>query len=355
MPFGIVIPVDSVIVHFVLKEGVDLLGLKDQEMQRYNKNPNRRADLFNGTVFHGKQVIEAEYLKEAPRKKSVYLKKSGQTVQKKEYSGQVGIRYLERERDILSFHDHPEKKCYIACEGQSDADYGMPLRDLMYDGVEYSEQLRQEENKGKKSGGLTRPLIPVFHLTLYTGEKRWLRKHSLQEMMDIPEQMEQFRELLPDYRTYIVDIHEQNPDLFRTEWKDVFRLMGHSRKKEELREYMKVHIDEIRRLSMDTRMFMAVLLDQYEIIEDEIVEVKEMSEAWDGAVRLEAEEVAKGMAAEIAEGMAAEMAERIAEKKAEKKIEEMMEGLRSDIEKEVIEKVARDEAYRKKLFAAYKL
>lgn len=43
-------------------------GAKDQGMQEYLADHERFADLINGTVFAGKQIIEAQYLKEVQRK-----------------------------------------------------------------------------------------------------------------------------------------------------------------------------------------------------------------------------------------------------------------------------------------------
>lgn len=131
---------------------------------------------------------------------------------------------------------------------------------------------------------MSRPLIPVFHQVLYLGEKRWLSKHEFKEMMLIPEEVHEFAHLLPNYQIHVVDIHEQDPELFHTEWKDIFRLMAHSRRKEELKKYVDENKEHIRALSVDTRRFLAVLLEQYEITEDGKVEVKDVCEAWDGAM-----------------------------------------------------------------------
>ena len=60
---------------------------------------------------------------------------------------------------------------------------------------------------------------------------------KLQEMMDIPEAVMSFSDKLPDYDICMIDIHEQNPELFHTEWRDIFQLMRHSHEKEELRKY----------------------------------------------------------------------------------------------------------------------
>lgn len=47
-----------------------------------------------------------------------------------------------------------------------------------------------------------------------------------------------------DYDICMIDIHEQNPELFHTEWKDIFQLMKHSRKKD---EFEKIRRREYRR------------------------------------------------------------------------------------------------------------
>lgn len=108
----------------------------------------------------------------------------------------------------------------------------------------------------------------------------------------------------PEYRVHIADIHEQDPEAFHTEWKDIFHLMKYSRKKEELKSYVEEHMEEIRKLSMDTRIFLSILLDQYITLEDGKVEVKEMCQAWDGAMQMYYDEgVSQGISQGIDQGI----------------------------------------------------
>ena len=44
------------------------LGVKDQGLQEYLRDNERFADLVNGILFAGKQIIKASYLKEVQRK-----------------------------------------------------------------------------------------------------------------------------------------------------------------------------------------------------------------------------------------------------------------------------------------------
>ena len=299
------------------------MGVKDQALLEYLKDANRFADLVNGTMFCGRQIVDPQYLTTIPRKKRLLLqnfsgKETGmeiisekpevteeevQMVQQDASNGEVLPSFLERERDLMMLYEKQGEKCFIGCEGQTEADYCMPVRELTYDGIEYSDQLDQLHRCKyitKEKSGVSRPLAPVFSEVLYLGETRWNSKHRLQEMMNIPESMMDFKDLLPEYRVHIVDIHEQDPEVFHTEWKDIFRLMKHSRKKEELKHYVEAHIEEIRKLSMDTRIFLSILLDQYSILKDGKVEVKEMCQAWDGAMMMYYEE---GMSEGISQGI----------------------------------------------------
>ena len=119
--------------------------------------------------------------------------------------------------------------------------------------------------------------------------------------MEIPEEVGEFSSLLPEYDICMADIHEQNPQLFHTEWRDIFSLMSHSRKKEELKKYIEDNKIEIQKLSLETRWFLAILLEQYTIVDDGIVEVRDVCKAWDGAMQMYADEAREEMKKKQAE------------------------------------------------------
>lgn len=270
------------------------MGVKDQGLQEYLRDNERFADLINGTLFAGKQVVEARYLKEVQRKKRIschQLNANGDMHKKIREENGVKLIYLERERDFLRFHDKPGCRLLLACEAESKANYEMPVRCFTYDSVEYTDQLKfQRKNKNRRKYRKRRPLVPVFHQVLYLGEEKWLSKTRLQEMLDIPDAVSEFSGLLPEFDICMSDIHEQNPELFHTEWRDIFSLMGHSRKKEELKKYIEDNKKEIQKLTLETRWFLAILLEQYTIIDDKVVEVRDVCKAWDGAMQMYANE-----------------------------------------------------------------
>ena len=284
------------------------MGVKDQGLQEYLRDNGRFAELVNGTLFGGKQIIKASYLKEVQRKKRVscQLQTIGSNTHKIKSSDENGVKfiYLERERDFLRLHDKPGCRVLLACEAESRANYEMPVRCFTYDGVEYTDQLKsRKRNRKRGKHRKRRPLVPVFHQVLYLGEERWQSKKKLQEMMEIPEEVGEFSSLLPEYDICMADIHEQNPQLFHTEWRDIFSLMSHSRKKEELKKYIEDNKIEIQKLSLETRWFLAILLEQYTIVDDDVVEVRDVCKAWDGAMQMYADEAREATRKEMKKEM----------------------------------------------------
>lgn len=294
------------------------MGVLDQALQDYLKDKERYADLVNGIIFKGKQMMNPAYIQDVQRKKRIPVgeaataseNENGAMDAKEDVGTGIKIMYLERERDFLRLHNKPLEKFFGAVEAQADPDYTMPVRLLENDGIEFYNQLlekksddgtastdhaervqtefsdNQSQREKSKKRQPKRPLIPVFHIVLYFGEKRWKSKLHLREMFDIPEKLKDYGFLLPDYHVNLADVHEQDPELFHTEWKDIFRLMGHSRKKEELKKYIEEHMDEIRALSLETRWLISVFLGQYRILSENEVEVSDMSKAWDGAMEM---------------------------------------------------------------------
>ena len=230
----------------------------------------------------------------------------GSNTHKIKSSDENGVKfiYLERERDFLRLHDKPGCRVLLACEAESRENYEMPVRCFTYDGVEYTDQLKsRKRNRKRGKHRKRRPLVPVFHQVLYLGEERWQSKKKLQEMMEIPEEVGEFSSLLPEYDICMADIHEQNPQLFHTEWRDIFSLMSHSRKKEELKKYIEDNKIEIQKLSLETRWFLAILLEQYTIVDDDVVEVRDVCKAWDGAMQMYADEAREATRKEMKKEM----------------------------------------------------
>ncbi len=107
------------------------------------------ADIVNGLLFNGEQVIKEDEL-EAESELSVY-KADG--------------KLHEQERDVAKYWKNGEIRiAFYGLENQTAVDPDMPLRVLSYDGAAYRSQLNLEGNPKR---------YPVVTLVLYFGDGEW--------------------------------------------------------------------------------------------------------------------------------------------------------------------------------------
>ena len=128
------------------------------------------ADIVNGLLFDGKQIVLADDLAEqAPR---AAYKADG--------------RIREVERDVAK--RWVKKNMRIAClgmENQTEPDPDMVLRVYGYDGAEYRSQLFKEN--------ASKPRYPVVTLVLYFGyERHWNKPVCLFDAVPVPEIIKPF-------------------------------------------------------------------------------------------------------------------------------------------------------------------
>ena len=131
----------------------------------------------------------------------------------------------------------------LACESQSGVHYAMPVRNMLYDSLSYTEQIRRisesnrrKEGAGKMSGeeflsGLRKEdrICPVITLVLYYGEKEWDGSRDLYGMFP-GGQEEQMRKMLknyvPDYRINLVDVGKiHDPEKFTSDLQLIFGML----------------------------------------------------------------------------------------------------------------------------------
>lgn len=138
------------------------------------------ADIINGVLFDGKQVV-SEHALENVKDRSQY--KFNNIIHEQE-------RYLAK-RWI------PYKICFAlyGLEHETDAEPYMPMRIIGYDGAAYRGQLTKRERD--------RPNFPVITIVLYFGTKHWDQPRTLYECMNIQENLKPF---VSDYKINVVEI-----------------------------------------------------------------------------------------------------------------------------------------------------
>ncbi len=194
------------------------MGKKDTAVKNFIEDNRIFADLFNGAVFEGKQIVNAGMLnKEDPEHKTM-----------------LSIRKaVGKQRDLLRRTSVKAHYVVLGVEDQSKVHYAMTVRNMLYDALEYEAQCRERiVTEGRYDltaeeilSGIAKDtkLMPVYTVILYTGEDPWDGPRCLHDMLDIPEEM---KNIVPDYPLKIVSVREwDKPELFKTELGDFFRLL----------------------------------------------------------------------------------------------------------------------------------
>ena len=240
------------------------MGRKDAVTKRFCSDRVRFADLVNGVYFNGRNVIHSEDLTEG----------SESYIQSEELLGQEEKRqFRERVRDIKMLHRHGSTIRILAIEHQSYIDYGMPVRCMEYDAMEYRKQMEELKTQNLQEKRLSTAherlcgmrkadrLWPTYTLCLYLGEEPWDGPRSLQDMMDFGEEAGDMKELFVDYpfRLYCVN-EETDFSMFHTQLRCVFELLPLRKDKNRLLEKLTAdeaytHMDE------ESLEFLSVVMD----------------------------------------------------------------------------------------------
>ena len=152
-----------------------------------------------------------------------------------------------KQRDIL-MKDREQNICY-GLELETESDWSMPERVLVYDVCEWEMQIREiiksrekrEEEKRtyrerKSRMGEGDFLLPVITAVLYLGSGRWEGRNRLSELFRIPGILrEQMGTRLPDYRFILVEADYVKAEDYRTELREFFQAMQCRKDKEKLR------------------------------------------------------------------------------------------------------------------------
>lgn len=263
---------------------------QDYYMKKLLEDRGRFADFVNVNIFHGKQVLGAEDLSLLPNESGIVVVDTDGTK-----------RTIQRRRDVIMKAHFGAYFCIVASENQGKVHYGMAVREMMYDALDYTEQIRKIEEKHREKGDklegadflshFTKDdrIIPVVTLTLYYGSEVWDGPKSLYEMMGIDEawkEIDLVKNCLPDYRINLIDIREEEElEKYRTSLQYVFGMVKYNKNKQKLYEYTRVHREEINRMDRECKAAVLALLGEQKrllnILESKTEEEMDMCQAID--------------------------------------------------------------------------
>ena len=210
---------------------------EDIVVNAYFSDNARFADLINGLVFGGRQVVKEEELEERDSQTGIW--------QIWDQAGGGKKRY----RDLLRRAPFGVSFAIMGLENQKEVHYLMPVRAMEYDSGEYRKQAafieKSREKQPSDSGefmsrlGKDDILQPCITLVLYYG-KDWDGSKTLYDLLELEHLPEELRSMVNDYHINLFEIHKiENTDIFRTDIKLVFDVIRCSEDDEKLEALIK--------------------------------------------------------------------------------------------------------------------
>lgn len=243
------------------------MGAKDNKITPYLQKPENFCGLFNGGIFKGEEVLTPDKLTLLSGQQSIEL------VGKNEKGDSKKQSYTFY-HDVVMKADWGGYYAIFSCENQDYVHYGMPIRMLQYDVLEYIRQMKEIEEKNRtdkklRSGGeflsgMTKGdfLQPVIGVVFYHGEDPWDGPESIAEMVHLPDELESLREYIPSYKIHLIDPRTVHLDNFTGDWKTLMEALRYMGDKKGFVSYVEKHTDELEALSMESGEVLLALLGE---------------------------------------------------------------------------------------------
>lgn len=195
---------------------------KDVTLKTFWRDNEHFADLFNATVFNGKQVLKPNKLTEMDTDVSA-------TIQSKSYNESI-----TRNRDVVKKMSDGVEFNILGLEIQDKTHYAMPLRTMTYDALGYIKEyndIKKHHKLNKDSFSSPEEFLsginksdrfhPIITLVLYYGESLWDGPTCLSDMMI--SMSDNIKEYFSDYKLNLVQILDSDKYTFYNEdVRDIF-------------------------------------------------------------------------------------------------------------------------------------
>ncbi len=218
------------------------MGEKDTVTKDYMQDRDTFADAFNFLLYGGRQVIKPEQLK--PLDTTSIVLPYG------EDNKSVPIqKYRDVMKMVTIMEDDEAAYLLLGIENQSEIHYAMPVRNMLYDAIQYVAQVEDAAKLHKKSGKAaetraeflsgfhsTDKLLPVVTLTLYFGADEWVAPRDLHSMLSANDNILRF---VDNYHLHLIvpaEIDDEDFTKFHTELSLALKYVKYSNNKKRLRE-----------------------------------------------------------------------------------------------------------------------
>lgn len=224
------------------------MGKADVVTKEYMQDEEVFADVFNYYLYKGKTVLTSSGLKEMDTTEVVSV-------------GQKKQETTQKYRDVLKSavvkKDGKISYMLFGIENQKEVHYAMPVRNMIYDSLQYGKQIRKKtsEKRARKSNrsdkirsraaflsGIEKEekLAPVITLVVFFGNQEWDAPTSLHQMLEVEDP--ELLKYISDYRINLLDpgqLDEQEIEKFQSSFREVAGYIKYSKDKDKLHDFLK--------------------------------------------------------------------------------------------------------------------
>ena len=226
------------------------MGMADTVTKEYMRSNKVFADAFNYLIYDGEQVVKPALLQELDTTEIAIPFALGENENQTE---DVVQKYRDVLKSAVIMQDAEASYILLGVENQTEIHYAMPVRNIIYDALQYGKQVsevakrhkskgdRKGHNKGEYLSGFYKEdrIRPVITLVVHFGADEWDGPLSLYEMMDLEDK--KLLEFVQDYRIFLIDPYKlANNDLekFSTSLGDVLGYIKYSKDKKALSKFL---------------------------------------------------------------------------------------------------------------------
>ena len=252
------------------------MGKGNTAVRLWLSDIERFADLFNAKLYKGRRVILPEDLEPIDSETDILL-----TDKEEQTKG------VQRYRDVVMVWKKGVALAVLGCENQAKVHHAMPVRTMVYDGLNYVGQIRQLKKMNEKNhsdkmtddeflSGMRRgdKIYPVITLVFYYGKEPWDTNVTLYDMFPkelIQDEKELLQKYVPNYWINLIDAgNVEDPKLFQTDLQEMLGMLKYRNNKADLINYMREHADYFKNVDEDTYHVIGEFLHSEAIMKKEV-------------------------------------------------------------------------------------
>lgn len=225
------------------------IGVADTITKEYMRGNKVFADAFNYFIYGGEQVVNPELLRELDTTEIAIPF----TLDEKNTAEEAVQKYRDVLKSTVVMRDAKASYILLGVENQTDIHYAMPVRNIIYDALQYGKQVsevakkhknqrdRKGHNKAEYLSGFYKEdrICPVITLVVHFGADEWDGPLSLYEMMELEDT--KLKEFVQDYRIFLIDPYKLKDDeleKFSSNLRGVLGYIKYSKDKKKLSKFL---------------------------------------------------------------------------------------------------------------------